>query len=367
MGELIRQALDHYDLGELRTAQRVGRGFVNENWILETTSGRHFLKRRHADLRNPTIISAQHALNKHLRQSGFPAPAILHTKSGETLLVLGKEHIEIQEYIEGSPYQDTNQAHFQAAALTLGLYHACIRDFTPHPHCDLGALYSPSIVDHNLTSLTDLWKLERNPALTPVLQQLGAHAADLAVHFSEHHKLPCLVIHGDYHGGNLLFQGDRIVGVVDYDKACWQPRVVELAEALIYFAAICPGHLKHLVYTGFLDWDKFKTFLRHYSLGNRTYVRGSIPPTWIPAAVQNDVSPEDIPLNNTEVCALPDYIRCIWLTVSLKRFMEKDSCPAAASEILGELIDLSNWSAENRQRMIDTTYSVIQSTTDPGP
>ena len=344
MKDLIRQVLDHYKLGELKSGRRLGRGFVNENWILQTTSGRYFLKRRHPDLRNPTIICAQHSLNKHLRQSGFPAPAILPSKSGETLLVLDNEYFEIQEYIEGSPYQDTNEAHFQAAAVTLGLYHACIHGFTPHPHCDLGALYSPPIVADNLARLADLWELERDPALTPLLQQLESQAADLAIHFSEHRELPCLIIHGDYHGGNLLFQGDRVVGVVDYDKACWQPRVVELAEALIYFAAPCPGHFKHLVYPGFLDWDKFTTFLSYYIYG---------------------VGLDDIFLSDEEARALPDYICCIWLSVSLKRLMEKDSCPAAASEILGEVVDLGDWSAENRQQMIATIYSVIESRTVP--
>jgi homoserine kinase type II len=364
MKELIRQVLGHYDLGELRAARRVGRGFVNENWIVKTTRGRCFLKRRHPDLQNSTLICAQHSVNKHLRQSGFPAPALLSTKSGATLLVLDNEYFEIQEYIEGSPYQDTNEAHFQAAAVTLGLYHACVCGFTPYPHCDLGALYSPSIVQDNLTSLADLWELEHNLALKPVIQQLESHAAYLAAHFSEHPELPCLVIHGDYHGGNLLFRGNRVVGVVDYDKACWQPRVVELAEALICFASPCPGHLRHLVYPGFLDWDKFTTFLRYYSCGAGLNEIHPIRLACIPrpaSGKERAFSCKGLFLSKEEACALPDYICCIWLSVSLKRLLEKDSCPTSASDILDEVIDLADWSRANRQRMIGTIYSVVES------
>ena len=368
MKYMLRLVLDHYNLGELKSARRVGHGFVNENWILETLRGQYFLKRRHPDLRNPTVICAQHGLNKHLRQSGFPAPAILPTKSGETLLVLDGEYFEIQEYIEGSPYQDTNEAHFQAAAVTLGLYHACIHGFNPASNCDLGARYSPLVVVENLTRLTDLWELKRDPALTSVLRQLKSHAADLAVHFSEHHELPCLIIHGDYHAGNLLFQGNHVVGVVDYDKACWQPRVVELAEALIYFASPCPGHLKHLVYPGFLDWDKFTTFLRYYSSGVGSDAKDPIRLGWIPqpdSGRESVVTCKDILLRETEVCALPDYICCIWLSVSLKRLLQEDSSPAVVSEVLGEVVDLGDWSAENRQRMIRTIHSVLESTSTP--
>jgi homoserine kinase type II len=368
MEELLRLVLNRYNLGELKSARRVGRGFVNENWILETMHGLYFLKRRHPDLRNPTLICAQHALNRHLLQSGFPTPAILPTKNGETLLVLEDEYFEIQEYIEGSPYQDTNEAHLQAAAVVLGLYHACTHGFIPRPHCDLGVLYSPAIVHDSLTSLTDLCELERDQALTPVLKQLESHAAELAVHFAGYNDLPCLVIHGDYHAGNLVFQGDRIVGVLDFDKACWQPRIVELAEALIYFASPYPGHLKHVAYRGFLDWDKFTTFLRYYSSGVGSDKSDPIRLAWIQQPDSDRykvISCKDILLSEIEVCALPDYICCIWLSVSLKQLLHEDLSPAVASEVLGEVVDLGDWSTENRQRMIRTIHSVIESSSAP--
>ncbi|MGD8372667.1 MAG: phosphotransferase [Syntrophobacterales bacterium] len=364
--EVIRRVLANYDLGELRSARRVGRGFVNENWIVDTTRDRFFLKRRHPELRNHNLICAQHALNKHLRESGFPAPAILHTTAGETLLVLDGDYFEIQEHIEGVPYEHTNDAHFQAAAFMLGSYHACVHDFTFHPHCDLGDLYSPPILAEHLTSLINFWELDRDPALAQILKQLASHAADLAVQFSEHHGLPCLIIHGDYHAGNLLFQGDRLVGVVDFDKACWQPRVVELAEALIYFASPCPGHLKHLVYPGFLDWDKLESFLRYYSYG---FSLAEKETPWLPSLVQNRDRVDylkDIFLKDKEIFALPNYICCIWLSISLKCLAEKDACPAPASEVLREIVDLGDWSVTNRQRMIGTICSVIQTGSDPG-
>jgi Ser/Thr protein kinase RdoA (MazF antagonist) len=47
----------------------------------------------------------------------------------------------------------------------------------------------------------------------------------------------CLqVIHGDYRGGILLFDGDRVVAAIDYDNANWQPCVAKVAEALICFS-----------------------------------------------------------------------------------------------------------------------------------
>jgi len=152
----------------------------------------------------------------------------------------------------------------------------------------------------------------------------------------------------------LLFRGDQIVGVVDYDKVRWQPRVVELAEALIYFTSARPGHFKHLIYPGFLHWDKFSSFLRYYLGGARGNEKGSDrQSTLSPADSSNDAreSLEIAFLTDGEVYALSDFICCIWLSVSLERLLEKGARPAAALEALQELLELGEWGARNRELM----------------
>jgi len=330
----LRRVLCHYDLGELRSARRIEHGFVNENWDVETSQGRYFLKRRHPRLRDPDVIHAQHALIKRLRQTGFPAPAILPTVDGETFLVLDSEFYEIQGYIEGNPYDHDRPAHLEEAAITLGRYHTYVYSFAPRALCDLDELYSPTILNTNLTRLIEAWELDRDPQLARAAWRLEAHTDNLRARFARHGLLPHLVIHGDYYAGNLIFEDDRIVGVVDYDKARWQPRVVELAEALIYFASPRPGHLRHLVYPGVLQWKPFTRFLRHYA---------------------RVIRPEE-----SEVRALPDYVRCIWLSISLQRLLEKGPRPATALEALQEVLALGEWAWANTQRMIEVSHAAMR-------
>jgi len=332
----VRRVLDSYALGEFRIAWRVERGFVNENWVVETDRGHYFVKCRHPDLRQPDVIRAQHALIAHLRQAGFPAPVVVPTVGGETFLLLDGEVFEIQEYVKGDHYDHSRQAHFREAALMLGLYHARVQSFAPQALRDLGELYTSAILRANLTRLIGAWELDSN--LAQIVRQLEAHADDLAGRFADHGALLHLVIHGDYYAGNLLFDrncgGDRIIGVVDYDKARWQPRVVELAEALIYFASPRPGHLKHLVYPGVLEWEPLTRFLHHY------------------AGV--------ITLDENEARALPDYVRCIWLSVSLQRLLEKDLRPAKALEPLQEVLTLGDWAAANAGRMTELGNTITK-------
>jgi Ser/Thr protein kinase RdoA (MazF antagonist) len=334
----LRKVLTHYDLGEPVAFWRMERGFINDDWESKTTQGYYFLKHYHPDLRHPRAIRTRHALVAHLRQAGFPAPAVIPTASGDTLLALEDELYEIQEYIEGTPYDYSRPEHFQEAARTLGRYHACVKGFAPQALRDLGELYSPAILRVNLTDLADAWELDHDAELAQIVRRLEAHADDLAARFAAHGALPHLVTHGDYYADNLLFErgrdSARIVGVVDYDKARWQPRVGELSEALIYFASPRPGHLKHLVYPGFLEWESFERFLSHY---------GSV------------VKP-----NESEIHALPDYIRCIWLQVSLQRLGEKGARPVEAPEALHEVLTLGEWAEASTEKMVDAGKQVMR-------
>ncbi len=341
MGDGLQHVLSHYDVGRFKHAHRVEQGFVNENWVVETERGRYFLKRRHPDLRDPVIISAQHALMAYLRRAGFPAPRVLSTADGATLLFLEDECYEMQEYIAGAPYDHRRPEHLEEAARTLGRYHVLVRGFAA-PALDRGDLYSPVLLRANLGRLIDAWGLG-SPEVPPDVRlqpeplpkqgvrphdeiaRLEAHADDLAARFAEHGTLPYLSIHGDYYAGNLLFAGDRIVGVVDYDKARRQPRVVEMAEALIYFASPRPGHLRYLVYPGFLQWAPFARFLREYA--------------------------RIVRLDECEAHALPDYVRCIWLQVALQRLCERGLRPAWAQEALQEVLALGEWAEANARQM----------------
>ena len=360
-GEL-RRVLDHYNLGTLIIAKRIGRGFVNENWELETTWGCFFLKRRHPDLKLPRIIHAQHALIKYLRTKDFPAPQIIPTKCGNTLLVLDGEFYEVQTLIDGLPYQTNSVAHFRDAAAILGAYHILVEGFSSAALGEQGTLYCPEKLNENLNRVMKRWKKEINPMLSDTLKKLKTNAVNLAYRFAKHPPLPELVIHGDYHAGNLIFKDDKIAGVVDYDKASWQPRVAELAEALIFFSTHSTGLFTHIVYPGFIIWEKFTEFLRYYASAFKTSHRANYTsnqqdlPGLKPSA---DQAIHTKPLTFAELRVLPDYISCIWLTVSLRLLLEKGPFDDDTSEALHELLVLSDWAAKNTLRMIEASLTAL--------
>jgi Ser/Thr protein kinase RdoA (MazF antagonist) len=323
----LEQVLCFYALGEVRNLRRAEGGFVDDNWIVESGSGRYFLKRRHPRRhQSEHLIRAQHELMAWLRQQGFPAPCIVPTIRGDTFLQLAGQVYEVTRYIEGVTYKRDRSDHLDAAARVLGRYHQCVKGFAPEAFLERDVLYDPVGAHWALDQLCRAWEVDQDPALAQVARRLRARVDDLAVRFARHGELCHLVIHGDYHGGNLLYCGDQIVGVVDYDKANWQPRVAEVAEALIYFAAPRTDQMVHLVYPGLLNRERFARFLRNY-------------------ATAVDLEPD-------EAQVVPDYVGCIWLTMSLRRLWEREqNRPAGAVQALHEALALGTWASINAPQM----------------
>jgi homoserine kinase type II len=333
MESTLEHVLSHYRLGSLTQAHRIEQGFVNENWAITTTRGRFFVKRHPPRPRQAPLIRAQHELIEFLRHRGFPAPTLIKGLDGQTLLFLDDLWYEVQEHIAGEPYDHQRSAHLEQAALTLAKYHSCVEGFAPSILCTLGQLYTPHTVRETLNRLARSWQANLDPALAGLISNLEARTHKLATAFARHGALRHLIIHGDYYADNLIFRGDTVVGVVDYDKARWEPRVVELAEALIYFSAPRPGQMRHIVYPGFLQWAPLLRFLEVYN-----YTRT---------------------LEKEEAQALPDYVGAVWLFWSLRRLLEGGPRPDFASEALEEAVALFDWAQSNAGQMTEAALSVI--------
>lgn len=345
MDELLARVLSHYGLGQAASVQPVEEGLVDDNWIVETNRGRYFLKRHHPARSQPDRIRAQHALVAWLWAAGFPAPNILGTLAGDSLLILDGRAYELQDYIDGEVCDPGRPAHLEAAGAALARYHILVEGFAPPALCTGKPLYTPVQIDLFLGRLCESWQVEQDLA-----RRLQLEADRLAARFAGYGGLPHRVIHGDYWAGNLLLDGDRVVAVVDYDKASWQPRLVELAEALVYFASDRPGHLQHLVYPGFLQWEPFGHFLRAYRA--------------------------EAELSEAEILALPDTICSLWFSVSIKRLWQgvrTRYSPGLEGQLLGkpppspleslaalqEVLALVDWAAVHARQMIEIARSVL--------
>ena len=103
--------------------------------------------------------------------------------------------------------------------------------------------------------------------------------------------------------------------------------MLELAEALIYFATERPGHLRHIVYSGILDLGVVRQFLAAYA--------------------------ETMSLSESEMQALPHWIRTIWLCASLNPPLEPPMSLEAAPQALPEVLALAGWAQAHGSDIVE--------------
>ena len=71
------------------------------------------------------------------------------------------------------------------------------------------------------------------------------------------------IVHSDWHPGNMLFRGNRVVAVIDYDSARIQQRILDVANGALQFSILGGGD-DPAAWPDYIDESRFKRFLRGY-------------------------------------------------------------------------------------------------------
>jgi homoserine kinase type II len=276
-----------------------------------------FLRRRHASHRKPRLITAQHKLIVHLCDVVFPAPEVISAQHNTTFIELENETYEMYRYISGDLCDIERPMHWALATHTLAWYHQAVAEFDhpvlhwPHDR------YGPTALIGIVERLLEDWHGQTDENLGVLVAELAEHTDDLTARFEGFSALPELIIHGDYHAGNLIIQRDTVVGVVDFDLAHRCFRAMELAEALIFFTTERSKRLDHIVYSGFLDLKEVRRFIEIYSATT--------------------------PMTTAEIQALPHLIRTIWLCAALDPPLQPLLSIDRAPQALPEVLILADW------------------------
>ena len=71
------------------------------------------------------------------------------------------------------------------------------------------------------------------------------------------------IVHSDWHPGNMLFRGNRVVAVIDYDAARIQQRITDAANGALQFSILGGGD-DPASWPDYIDESRFKRFVLGY-------------------------------------------------------------------------------------------------------
>jgi len=342
--ELQEIVSKYYQIGELVGYEKDTVGIYNTNYTIDTIingrKSRYFL-RKYRKGRRETEIRFEHSVVNHLVGKNIELVApLINTRDGKTYVKQFEEgsngdsgtgvFYTISEYIQGDVTHiyvnpDCSDKVLRSVATVLARFHEAVVDLNP-----AGRRYEPGIIDllpqtaknvENCTNEPERTKLNDYLLENHSLVHRTIDRTLQAIGSREYEKMPHMVIHGDYHPGNLKFKNDTIVGLFDFDWSKIEVRCYDVALALVLFCTAWEGKSD-----GDLQLGKVITFLNAYqdtlSRSQEIDPLSDVELRYLP----HMISASNIFLLNWQIgdyCIDPEeYLRYLKHTVRIMRWLE---------------------------------------------
>ncbi|MBN2309750.1 MAG: phosphotransferase [Candidatus Hydrogenedentes bacterium] len=220
LADVIRE---HYDLGRVDRPEALAPAHQRRHRkiVVQAAAGK-FLAKTYK--RDPFVLDAlrfQHRLSDHMDTNGLPVAGIQPAKNGKRIVEVDNWALELQEFVEGDPMEVSSET-LAISADALGQLHEVCREF-PRPGRD-ARMWRFSEVPRSLFAklFERAHDASENPATIDEYCNriaLFLHEAGQALSLEARDRFETGLIHGDWHAGNLIFKGGRLVAIVDLEFA----------------------------------------------------------------------------------------------------------------------------------------------------
>ena len=232
--------LGHFPGWEIATVEPLGRGLINQTFLL-TAQGQRSVLQRLAPIFSPTINENIAAVTSALAAAGLVTSRLLPTRDGRLWLDLGGEAgvWRLQTFVSGTSFDKVRgPTQARAAGALVARFHRALDGLT---HTFLGLREGVHDTTKHLARLREALAAHENHRLMaqirPIAEAILARAQELA-------SLPALpprICHGDLKLNNILFAGET-------------PPALEQAVCLIDLDTVGPMSLAHELGDAWRSW-----------------------------------------------------------------------------------------------------------------
>ncbi|MGB0768519.1 MAG: phosphotransferase enzyme family protein [Phycisphaeraceae bacterium] len=265
--------LSHYEIGIIEKIREFPRGSRRApKLLIKAERGPFLLKRRAMGKDDPQKVAFCHGIQLHLASRQFPLPHLIGTKGdNNSMLRLGELTYELFEYIQGTPYDQSLEAT-QDAGKALALMHKLLLDYesdhepTSSSYHNAKSVYGACrAIPTTLAKTNPTQTSEQAVANDKLVRTLQGYYDDAVTRAESAGMLdwPRQIVHSDWHPGNMLFRGQRVVAVIDYDTARKHQRVIDVANGALQFSILGGGE-DPLTWPEGIDLARFKRFMMGY-------------------------------------------------------------------------------------------------------
>jgi len=239
--EELDEVIGCYELGQIRNLKPLSAGNRRApKMIIYTQKGTFLLKRRSPGKNDLYHVAFTHAVQTHLAEKSFLLPSIITTKNqNNTMLRLNGHIYELFEFITGTRYNGS-PAETLDAGKQLAKCHLYIADFSSDFPPLKGTFHDAAVVRHKLKTTGSAKSDKKDNKLCKISDTLMRlyNQSSIRVNQLGFDNWKQQVIHADWHPGNMLFDKNKLVAVLDFDSIRIAPPVVDLANAMLQFSIV---------------------------------------------------------------------------------------------------------------------------------
>jgi homoserine kinase type II len=263
----LKELADEYGLGRVSTASAIPEGSVNSNYVIEAAKGKFLL--RIDEVKSENELKREIDLLSFLRKHTFPCPHPMQDRMGRFHRAFNNKCVSLFKYQEGRllPAHKLKMSQLETIGRALGELHV------------IGKAYKKGIDNRfSFERIADLYLTVRGrlPNYFRKICRTLDDEVDYLTRYLEG-KLPKGVIHGDLFADNLLFRGERLTAILDFEAACRGKFIFDIATAVNALCFIDGGYsLERFRYLlqgyesvrtlSLAEWDAFPNELRFSSL-----------------------------------------------------------------------------------------------------
>jgi Ser/Thr protein kinase RdoA (MazF antagonist) len=263
----LAMVLSHYDIGIIQDLRSLSAGNpLAPKTVIVSDRGLYIVKRRPHGKDDPYRVSLSHAIREYLQGKGYPVAATIHTKDHGRSFLKSNDHIyELFEYIRGTRYDGSAEAT-EDAGRRLAEFHKHLSTFTSEYRPIFKSFHDSQTVRRHLQTILPG---NGNGNSTVELQNIGQElqqayeAAATRANARGLTQWPEKFTHGDWHPGNIMFEGQKVRVVLDFDSIKLAPTPTDLANGLLQFS-IVGGKPHPSEWPDSLDMEKLASFARGY-------------------------------------------------------------------------------------------------------
>ncbi|OGY40936.1 MAG: hypothetical protein A2Y82_03685 [Candidatus Buchananbacteria bacterium RBG_13_36_9] len=224
----IINLLNQYEIGQIKSVEPIQTS-GNFSFLITTDLGQYFLRLcgERNRFRSKDEIEGELDLMDKLKANNFPIIDYLESKTGERVVSLENHNGYLRKYLDGAFVQgNPNETQLSAVGKILGQYHKIVANYKIEKRNNL---------NFGLDKTKKFFEEHKEEILKSNFEEaekfIDVFAKEIQeFNFSE--DLPRGMLHEDLGKRHVIWQNEKIVAIIDFDRSYFGPLILDLGQAL---------------------------------------------------------------------------------------------------------------------------------------